>query len=397
MKPNRRRFLQAASLAPIAANARILGANDRVRIGAIGTGGRCRYLLSLVNKLPNTEIVALCDVYKPRLQQAKEECGPEARGYLDYHELLERKDIDAVVIGSPDHWHVQMTVDSVRAGKDVYVEKPVTHTIEEGKLLRKVVEASDRIVQVGYQQRSWPHFREASDLVHSGALGQIPLVLTYWYQNHLHVRKEPRPVDVANLDWKRWLGSAPDQPFNARRFYSWRWFWDFGGGFLTDLYSHWVDVAHWYMGSDTPVRSNVMGERYLLPNVECPDTINSYAEYRGNFGVVFNGTLNGLNDGGGLVFRGTNATLKIHRGGFSLYPEQSAYTETPYTMTRSREVKSNGDRTIDHLQNFLDCVKSREVPNSPVSSAIAAATAAHLGNLSLRRDKKIRYPEDVPV
>ena len=232
---------------------RVLGANDRVRIAGIGTGGRGHYLLSIVKKVEGTELVALCDVYEPRRLRARENLAPEAQEYGDYRQVLDRKDIDAVIIGSPDHWHTRMTIDSVQAGKDVYVEKPATHTIAEGALLQNGVDASRRVVQVGYQQRSWPHFQQARSYIASGALGQILLVLTYWYQNHLGER-DPADgaVDRSKLDWARWLGSAPARPFQARRFLSWRWFWDYGGGSMTDLFSHWVDVVHWCMDADLP-------------------------------------------------------------------------------------------------------------------------------------------------
>jgi predicted dehydrogenase len=389
---HRRSFFKSTAAVTALSYGRILAANERVRIGAIGVGGRCRYLLGQLNKLGGNELVAVCDVYEPHRQEAREKHGPQAREFLDYRQLLEQKNIDAIVIGSPDHWHVAMTIDAVSAGKDVYVEKPVTHTIEEGTTLQKAVDESKQVVQTGMQQRSWPHFIQGRELVVSGALGQITLVLTYWYQNHLG-GNQPEPVELQKLDWKRWLGAAPDRPFDPIRFRQWRWFWDYGGGAFTDLFVHWVDVVHWYMMSDTPRTIQAMGERYVLPEFEAPDTQNASLHYPGNFQVVYNGTLIGYREGGGLTFRGTKAMLRVHRGGFSFYPELPRYSETPDLEKPLREAKSVSDGTQDHLRNFLDCVKSRRTPNAPVSTGIAAARAGYLANLALRRGTTVHYPE----
>lgn len=205
-----------------------MGANERVRVGAIGTGGRMRELLSCLAKAGGNELVAVCDVYEPHRQSAREKFAPGAQEYVDHRQVLDRKDIDAVVIAAPDHWHVTMTIDAVAAGKDVYIEKPVTHTLEEGPKLEKAVRDSGRIVQCGMQQRSWEHFRTAAEMIGAGKLGKITLIRTYWFQNYL--KRGPRPqIDTSKLDWKRWLGSAPDQAFDVDRFTTWRWYWDFGG------------------------------------------------------------------------------------------------------------------------------------------------------------------------
>ena len=383
---NRRGFL--ASAATALSQSRILGANDRVRLAAIGTGGRCRYLLSLVNQVGGADIAALCDVYEPRRAEAREKLAPEAREYTEYRQVLERNDIDAVVIGSPDHWHVPMTIDAIQAGKDVYVEKPVSHTIEEGALLQRTAEGSRQVVQVGYQQRSWEHIRMARDLVSSGRLGKVTLVLASWYQNYLSFNPAAAKVDAEKLDWKRWLGSAPDQPLNAVRYYRWRWFWDFGGGHLTDLYSHWCDTIHWCMGADKPSAAQTSGGRWVLDYLECPDTINAAYDYPG-FSVVYNGTMVCSLDGGNILFRGTKAMMKLNRDGFAVYPEgvipaeKTAYPEPEIAM------RSQHDGTIDHVRNFLDCVRSRKTPNAPVPSSVAAARAAHLGNLAYRKAQRV--------
>jgi len=386
----RRQFIKTAAIATAASYGRILGANDRIRIGGIGTGGRCQYLLSLLNNGGGSQIVAICDVYEPHRQQAREKAAPEAREFTDYRKLLELSDVDAVVIGAPDHWHVPMTIDAVRAGKDVYVEKPVTHRIEEGEPLLKAVGESKRVVQTGMQQRSWPHFQQAREIVAGGGLGQVTIIRTYWYQNYLRGHDTRTPIDASKLDWKMFLGSAPDQPFDAERYRDWRWFWDFGGGSLTDLFLHWVDVAHWCMSSDTPIDAQAMGGKYVIPEFQWPDTVNAAFHYPGNFLVNFDCSLMGYLEGGGLVFHGTKALMRLHRGGFAVYPEQPRYTELPDLKDVAQEVQSTHDGGIEHVQNFLDCIRSRNTPNAPVAVGVAAARAGHLGNQALRSGQTVR-------
>jgi predicted dehydrogenase len=387
---DRRQFIKSAAFATAASYGRIMGANERVRAAGIGTGGRCQYLLSVLNKVGGNQIVAVCDVYDPHRQEAKEKLAPEAREFTDYRKVLDQSDIDAVVIGAPDHWHVPMTIDAVHAGKDVYVEKPVTHRIEEGDPLLRAVADTKRVVQTGMQQRSWAHFAQARDIIAAGGLGQVTIIRTYWYQNYLLGRANRPPIDTSKLDWKAFLGNAPDQPFDAERYRNWRWFYDFGGGSLTDLFLHWVDVAHWCMGSDTPTDAQAMGGKYLIPEWDWPDTVNAAFHYPANFLVHFDCSLMGYLEGGGLVFHGTKALMRLHRGGFDIYPEQPKYTELPDLQDVAQEVKSTHDGTLDHVQNFLDCIRTRNTPNAPVAVGVAAARAGHLGNLALRGGQTVR-------
>src|SRR6266851_5290453 len=225
---NRRSFIIASGLT-VLASTRVLGANDTVRVGVIGAGGRMRNLLDAADKVGPYQIVAVSDVYAPHRDTVKERSNGVATTHLDYREVL-AQDLDAVFIASPDHWHVRMAVDALAAGKDVYLEKPVTHTMEEGATLTRAVRSGKQILQCGMQQRSWTHFRDAVDLIQGGSLGRVPQVRTYWWQNYLAYTSQPfKPVDMQALDWKQWLGGAPEQPFSAERFYLWRWFWNSGG------------------------------------------------------------------------------------------------------------------------------------------------------------------------
>jgi predicted dehydrogenase len=260
---SRRRFAAWTALS----YSRVQGANERIRLAGLGVGGRGSYLLSLAARA-EAEIVAVCDVQEDRRAAAVKKLAPAARAYVDYREVLDRRDIDAVIIGSPDHWHVPLSADAVRAGKDVYVEKPLSHTIDEAEMLRGVVRASKQILQVGYQQRSWPHFLHAREEMPK--LGRVTFVLTSWYQAYFRNLRGFQPPTDKGVDWERFLGNAPKQPFNGLRLRHWRWFWDFGGGHLTDLYSHYGDVIHWYMGQDTPLRVTAMGNNDAIPQFETP-------------------------------------------------------------------------------------------------------------------------------
>ena len=400
MACTRRVFLSTASglvlaARPLAAQATssagttIQGANNRIRIGIIGTGGRARGLMNQLKKLPGAEIVAVSDVYEPRLLQAAEIAGATAAKHTDYRRLLEDRQIDAVLIGSPDHWHKQMTIDAVAAGKDVYVEKPISHSIAEGEQMVKAVEASKQIVQTGTQQRSWDHFILGKQLIDSGRLGQITFVQTYWYQ---HARAGTyAPVTMDKLDWKAWLGPATDRPFEPARFYQWRHFWDYGGGGFTDLMTHWIDVVHWYMDVDAPSSVVATGRNYNIKQWETPDTCNATLEFPKNFMATYLGTFVSRVDDGGLEFRGELGTLKIDRARLAFYRDDSAYA--PGTLTPEPEIyiKSSMDGSIAHLQNWLDCIRSRKTPSAPIRAGHAAARTSHITNAALRSGKPARW------
>src|SRR5579862_7511704 len=222
--PTRRSFIVTTGLTALGAT-RVLGANDRLRVGVIGAGGRMEDLIIAADKAGNYEIAAVSDVYGPRLDAIKKlPSGSTATTHANYQEVLQQK-LDAVFIASPDHWHVRMAVDALNAGKDVYLEKPVTHTIEEGAALVKAVRANKRILQCGMQQRSWSHFRDAVELIQGGSLGKVPQVRTYWWQNYGAVASwtAKQPIDQSQLDCTKWLGGAPDQPFTLDKFFRWRW------------------------------------------------------------------------------------------------------------------------------------------------------------------------------
>jgi predicted dehydrogenase len=391
MNCTRRLFLTAATglaFGTRMAAATVQGANTRVRIGVIGTGGRARGLMNQLKTIAGAELVAVCDVYEPRLLQAAEIAGPAALKTAHYRQILDNREIDAVLIGSPDHWHKTMTLDAIAAGKDVYIEKPVSHSIEEGEEMVRAIEASKQVVQTGTQQRSWEHWLLGKQLIESGKLGQITFVHTYWYQ---HARAGTyAPVTMEKLDWKAWLGPARDQPFKPERFYQWRHFWDFGGGCLTDLMTHWIDVVHWYMNVQAPLAATTSGHNYNIKLWEAPDTVSTTLEFP-NFTCAYLGTYVSRVDDGGLEFRGERGTLKIDRARLAFYRDDATYAAGTLTPEPEILVRSSGDGSVAHLQNWVDCIRSRKTPNANIRVAHQAARTAHIANAALRARRPVRW------
>ncbi len=401
---SRRSFLASAAATGATAmalpGAQPQGANERINIGLIGTGGRCRHLMQALAKVPNTRMTALCDVYDPNLDQVRKLADPKAFTTRNYHEILKRKDIHAILIAAPDHWHVPMTVDACAAGKDVYVEKPLTHSLAEGRAVLEAHNKHKRIVQVGTQQRSMPHFIRARELVRAGRLGRIHKVHLTWNRNSDRVRRGPQNVDVNRLDWKAFLGSARKQEFDPYRFRNWRWFWDFGNGILTDLMVHYIDVVHWYLDLDHPLKAVTIGDNYISRGIwETPDTIQTLLVYRNekkvdyvdDLQVYFEGTFCNARNGAMLEFMGTEATLYLDRGRFEIHPEprrKGKFEEMVLGKgNRGQDFYLNPDGELLHLTHWIDCIRQRRRPNCPAEAGVSAASAAHLGNQALRKNQ----------
>ena len=383
-KPNRRSFLIAGGLTALAST-KAFGANEKLRVGVIGAGGRMRNLLDAADQIGSYEIVSVSDVYAPHADAVKARSNGLASTHVDYREVLDNKDIDAVIVATPDHWHVPIAKDAIAAGKDIYLEKPVTHTLEEGTPLIHAVRSSKQILQCGMQQRSWSHFRNAVDLIQGGTLGRVLQVRTYWWQNY-NTNWVPKPMDLSQLDWKRWLGNAPDQPFTLDKYSHWRWYWNFGGGAMTDLFAHWIDVVHWAMKTEAPTRAQMLGDKYIFEQWDCPDTIQAAFRYPG-FDVVYEGMMASSIDDGGLEFRGTEGTLKLTRSGSGVYREGIKADQNPVLTEHSFR-----DGTVAHMQNFFDCIKSRNQPNAPVETGVAAARAGQIGNYAFLHGGQTSYP-----
>jgi predicted dehydrogenase len=365
-------------------------ANDTLNVGCIGTGGRCRTLMKPLAQVPGVRLAAVCDVYDPHLDLARKLADPSALATRRFPELLDRKDIDAVLIGTPDHWHVPITVAACMSGKDVYVEKPLTHDPSEGAAAIDVQNRHQRIVQVGTQQRSMPHFQKARDLLKAGRIGTVLKVHMSWNRNApVRNRESASSVQVDQLDWKAFLGTAPDQAVDRFRFRNWRWFWDFGGGLLTDLMVHWIDVAHWFLDLDHPQSATTAGVHFAAQGLwETPDTIQTLLAYPGNLQAHFEGTFSNAFHGAMIAFMGTEATLYLDRGRYEIYPERGkGETESLVLGTeprRGRDFYDNPNGELLHLTNWIACVRSRQRPNCPAEAGAAAAAAAHLANQAYR-------------
>jgi predicted dehydrogenase len=391
---NRRSFLKsstgaAAGLAAFGAPAlHALGANETLNVGCIGTGGRCRTLMKSLTQVPNVRIAAICDIYDVHLDLARKLADPQAFATKNYKELLDRKDIDAVLIGSPDHWHVPMTIDACAAGKDVYVEKPLTHNLEEGLAVIEAQNQHRRIVQVGMQQRSMPQFQKARELLKAGRFGKICKVHLTWNRNTDRERQGPPGIDSNKLDWKAFLGNARPQDFNAYRYAHWRWFWDFGGGVLTDLMVHYIDVVHWFLDLDHPLKATTIGAHVTAKAIwETPDTIQTLLVYPDDLQVYFEGTFCNARNGAMLEFMGRDATLYLDRGRYEIHPERNRgkYEELVLgSGRRGQDFYDKPDGELLHLTNWVECVRSRRRPNAPAEAGVSAASAAHLGNRAFR-------------
>lgn len=389
----RRRFLKGSALAGASAvfaglaPARVLGANDKIRVGVLGSGNRAQYLMKLFKQFPSTEIVAVADVYEPHRAKALKLASPDAKAHVEYREVLDRQDVDAVIIGSPDHWHKAMLIDAVRAGKDVYLEKPIMHSIEEGAEMVRAVEETKRIVQTGTQQRSWEHYLLGKHLVDSGKLGKVNFIHTYWYQNYSRWDGKTPEIDLGLLDWKRFLGNAPAQPFSVEKYLWWRHYWDFGGGILADLLTHWIDVIQWYMGQSAPKTAATTGQLYLM-KWQAPDALTAVYEFPGDFMVTFTGGYGHSVDDGGIEFRGTEATLKIDRTRLAVYAEDAKWVPGTNAPEPEILVRSDHDGTLDNVKNFLDCIRSRRTPSAPIQAGFEAARTAWIGNIAMKRGMK---------
>ncbi|HLN00279.1 MAG TPA: Gfo/Idh/MocA family oxidoreductase [Bryobacteraceae bacterium] len=401
----RREFLGTVGLA---AAQRVIGANDRVTVGLIGCGGRGRYVAGLMREAPGVEFAATADVYLPNAERSKEWASPAANAYQDFRRLFDRKDIDAVLIATPDHWHAAIAVLACQAGKDVYVEKPLAHNVGEGRAMVNAARRYNRIVQAGTQHRSSPHFREVQEIVQSGALGKVNWVRVWNYANWFPqgIGREPDSEPPAGLDWDFYLGPAPLVPFNRKRFLvTYRWFWDYSGGYITDFGTHRLDTVQQVMGVTAPQTIAASGGRFSLRDAgEIPDVLQVTYEYPGFVMSYESCLLNGHGVGGrtpgmkyynakgaedrpnGMAFYGTNAALYADRIGYEIYPEPKS--------TLERKQMNTTDATKLHAANFIDCVRSRKPPNAEVEIGHRSTTVAHLGNIAFKTGKKLHWNTD---
>jgi predicted dehydrogenase len=416
-------LLSTAILATSAASAkRILGANDRVRLGLIGCGGRGLEVATLMRKVPGVEYIAVCDVYETNANAAREWAGTAARTFGDFRKLLEQKEVDAVHIATPDHWHAITTVLACQAGKDVYVEKPLAHNVREGRAMVAAARRYKRIVQAGTQHRSAPHYREVQQIIQSGALGEVRLVRVWNYSNltPYGIGNQPDGPVPAGLDWDFYLGPAPKVPFNKNRFLrSFRWFWDYAGGTLTDFGTHRFDTVHQVMGVEAPKTVSASGGRFSIKDGgEMPDVLQVTYEYPG-FVLSYEAcNLNGHGMGGrtpgmnyysmrgetdrphGEAYYGTNGALFADRIGYEIYPEpqpmrrrdgsQDVKTQASGLRTEAKRLQSK-DATDLHCANFIESLRTRTPPAAEVEIGHRSTTVPHLGNIAYKVGRKLTW------
>ncbi len=374
-------------------------ASNKVNVGLVGCNGMGFSDLKTFLENPEVECIALCDIDESVLNRRAADV-EKIRGkkpanlYKDWRKLIENKNIDVVIIGTPDHWHCMIMVAACEAGKDVYCEKPLGNSIEECNLMVKAAKKYKSVVQVGQWQRSDPHWLSAVDFISSGKLGKIRLVRVFSYQGWCPsipvLADEPVP---AGVDYDMWLGPAKSRPFNRNRYhFTFRWFWDYAGGLMTDWGVHLLDYALYGMDVTTPKSIMAMGGKYGYPTDACetPDSLQTIYEFDG-FNVMWDHAI-GINDGAygrehGLGFVGENGTLVIDRGGWEVIPEVVSGTKR---MEAVPLVKGTGEGLKNHVKNFLECRKHRN-PNTNASVEIGAHIAkfSHLGNIAYRSGKKL--------
>jgi predicted dehydrogenase len=389
----RRQFIKS-SLGILAASgmsarsyARILGANDRIRLGGIGPGDRGSGRITTAQKL-GADVVALADVNKGMLELVQKKLtSPVEKVYVDYNDLLAHKDIDGVIIATPDHLHHDCLVAAVKAGKDAYIEKPLCRTIEEGEQMVAAVKATKQIVQVGNQRRSGEHFKKARDIVASGGIGEIRFVRIWDFRYrpvdpYIKRSKDQSLFAPELIDWKRFLGRAPQRPYDAKRASGWRWFWDYAGGLMTDIGPHWLDVAMWITGCDGPHSVVCNGGKYQNTDWETPDNVHAILDC-GTFAIVFMVQFMNGQEYDGAAFYGLEGSIvqENQRGMMVRYDAKRKEVE-------SWPVK---DESTIHMQNFLDCMKSRQQPNSPVELGNRVLVGAHLANEAFRSGKRVDW------
>lgn len=373
--------------------------NKPIKVGLIGVKGMGWSNLMAILKVPNVQCVALCDVDERILDQRIEELKKrniQVARFIDYGELLKGDLVDAVIIGTPDHWHCLQLVDAVKAGKDVYVEKPIGNSIRECEIMVAAAKKYKRIVQVGQWQRSQQHFKDAIDFVHSGQLGKIRLVKAWAYQGWM--KSVPVKADAPvpqGVHYDRWLGPALQRPFNPNRFhFEFRWFWDYAGGLMTDWGVHMLDYALLGMQVSDPKSVMAAGGKFAYPDdvAETPDTLTAVFEFD-DFNIQWeHGT--GINLGPyqkdhGVAFIGNNGTLVLNRGGWEVLPEGDRIKAVPLQKSR--------DRGLDlHMVNFVQAIRSKNAASlhAPIEAGAHIAMFSQMGNIAYRTGKKLYWDKD---
>jgi predicted dehydrogenase len=374
--------------------AKTVAPSEKIVLGFIGTGGMGKGLIDTFRKFPDVEIAAVCDVYQPHLDRALAAAGGKAETHGDFRRVLDRKDIDAVVVATPDHWHAIPTILACQAGKDVYCEKPLAHRINEGRAIVRAADKYKRVTQMGNLIHAGENYHRVVEIVRSGVLGKITKTRVWLAADRSGLGRPHDGSPPPGCDYDFWLGPAPSRSFNANRFtFNWRYFWDYGGGILTDFCCHIVDLVHWAMDVDAPHTISATGGRYALDdNAEVPDTLDVTYEYQKGdqkFLMVWSHTdasTHGL-DGKkmGIMFQGTEATLVADYSTYQIIAEKGRNIEEP---PRSLP------RSVGHHREWLDAIKSRSVCSCNFAYGHRLASVGNLGNISLWTGEKLAWDKD---
>ncbi|MCP5517510.1 MAG: Gfo/Idh/MocA family oxidoreductase [Verrucomicrobiales bacterium] len=406
---NRRSFTKALALASAAtavSRTRVLGANERVRLGFIGVGNRGDQVLDAFLAQPDAQVAAVCDLHPPYMEFAARKIGGEVARVDDWRRVIEMKDLDAIVVCTPDHWHAPQMIAACEAGKDVYVEKPLSLRVAEGRRMVDAARVHNRVVQVGIHRRSSAMCRQAAEFVRNGGLGTVTMARAFHVQNEgtVGIGNPPDEAPPPGFSWEDWLGPAPAKPYNANRtFYRFRWFYDYSGGQLTNFGTHYLDFIHWALGHDAPLAVTAMGGKFAVQdNREIPDTLEVLWQYPGGTLVSFmqvnsNAALPCAN-GAHLEIRGTNGTLYLYYDRFEVVPESAptlpfpqqnpldrtvgrAYQASYRKLMAPLTVRGSQD-TAPHARDFLDCLKDRRRCNCDIETGHRSTTATLIGNVA---------------
>jgi predicted dehydrogenase len=405
--PDRREFLKstAAALTTSMFTGQVRGANDRIAAAFIGMGKMGRSNLSFAMRQDNLVPVAVCDVFERNLEWAVRDSKNQAKPYRDFREILADKSIDVVCISTPDHWHAYMTVEACKAGKDVYVEKPICVVVDEGVKMVEAARKYKRVVQAGTMQRSAKHFQKAVEIVRSGELGKITFVRT-WNYGHDQEVGWGNPQDTeppSTLDWDMWLGPSPKVPFNENRFgvdpndryfSNFRWFWDYAGGMMTDWGVHWLDIVQMAFHEEVPTEITALGGKlWVTDNTETPDTLEVTYKYPSGFVATYErrsgNSQSMFGKSGGILFCGSKGTMFLDRGGYKIVPEMLG--RPPVAAVAEAEEKSTDSGNTSHWANFLECVRTRQKPISDIETCQKSTTTCLLGNVAYRSHLRLDW------
>lgn len=389
----RREFLKSAGAAAAvtaASYARVPGANERIRLGIIGSGSRGQEVMRELLKAPNTEFVAAADAFSLRQQQALK-IAPNAKTYFDYRQLLDRKDLDAVVVATPLHLHAEHFLATIAAGKDIYCEKTMTYSVEQAKKVRDAARKSNRVVGVGLQHVSGGAFYDVKEFLTPGNMGKITKVRSWLNRNTRHgepqwYRKPPAELTPENVRWELFQGlngngGRKKTPFDAHRFYNWRFFWDYSGGNVTENMVHQISFWQKAMGLGVPLAATMTGGVYLWKDGrEVPDTIDVTLEYP-DMTLVWNAGFGNANNPYGDEALGTDGTIVKDRRGTKYYPEK---------INRPDAAEQTGNSPgVNHFGNWVECLRTRNEPNASLELGYLSAAACHMANKAYREKRRV--------